>query len=63
MPSGEIITRFGELIRIDRHQSRKLQAALYGLDKYPGTLLELFPAGSNIQGGRQPDTIANGLPR
>ena len=62
-PSGEIITRFDELIRIDRDQIASLHVALYGLDKYPGTLLELFPVSSNIQARRQPDTIADALPR
>jgi hypothetical protein len=39
------------------------QAGLCGLDKHPETLLELFRDSSNIQAGRQPDTIANGLSR
>jgi hypothetical protein len=34
-----------------------------GLDKHPGTLLEVFQNSSNIQAGRQPDTSANGLSR
>jgi 5-aminolevulinate synthase len=41
------------LIRIDRDQIAPLHVALYGLDKYPGTLLELFPVSSNIQARRQ----------
>jgi hypothetical protein len=34
-----------------------------GLDKYPEKILEIFQDSSNIQAGRQPDTIADALPR
>jgi len=49
---------------MDRDQiAQPAKRADIDLDKHPGKLLEVFQDSSNIQAGRQPDTIANGLSR
>jgi hypothetical protein len=62
-----LLLRFLSMFRPDRigdsYGAQAAKCADIGLDKHPGTLLELFQDSSNIQAGRQPDTIANALPR